>query len=378
MRFASRMERISLSGIRRVFEAAGPDAVNLGLGEPDFDTPAEVKRAARDAADEGFTSYTENRGIEELRHLVADRYNGLYGTSYGEDNVLITSGASEALQLAIQALVDPGKSVVFTDPGFVSYANLAALSGGVPRALSTSQGAGFVPDPSVYAELLTGDEAVLVLNSPCNPTGSVYPEKVVRALVEVSVDSGVPVLSDEVYDEFVYDGVHVTPATFDDEVLVANSFSKSFAMTGWRLGYLLGPPDAIEQCLRIHQYVQACAPSVSQAGGVAALREAEGFPREMWRRFRDRRDLLIDGLRENGLSCVEPRGAFYAFPDVSGYGGGDRVADALAGEGVLTVPGSAFGSHEGNLRLSYAASTGDLEAALGVMERVIPDLGREV
>lgn len=374
MRFSRRLDAVTLSGIRRVFEAAGPDAINLGLGEPDFDTPPAAKRGGIEAIQGGETSYTENRGVEELREAVAERYNDLYGTSYGEENVLVTSGASEALHLAIQALVDPGDEVVATDPGFVSYSNLTGVAGGSTKRLDTSQERGFVPDPDDLAELLTGDEALLVLNSPCNPTGAVYPRRVVEALTEVAEDAGVPVLSDEVYDLFVYGGEHATPGAHGDDVVVVNSFSKSFAMTGWRLGYMLAPEAVVEGCLKVHQYVQACAPSVSQAAGLAALRGDTDFPGEMLRAFRRRRDLLVSGFDEMGVECAEPRGAFYAFPDVSGFGGGDEVSEELASRGVLTVPGSAFGGHSGNLRVSYAASESDIEAALDVMKEVLPEL----
>ncbi len=186
-------------------------------------------------------------------------------------------------------------------------------------------------------------------------------------MAEAAEDLGVPVLSDEVYDEYVYDGEHATPASFSDRAIVVNSFSKSFAMTGLRLGYLLAPEEVVEACLKVHQYIQACAPSVSQVAGVAALEEAPEFPGEAAELFRRRRDALMDGFGEMGVECARPGGAFYAFPDVSPWGGGDSVARELAGRGVLTVPGSAFGSHSGNLRVSYAASTGDIERALEVM-----------
>jgi len=374
MRFADRLGGVTLSGIRRVFESAGPDAINLGLGEPDFDTPETVKDAAKGSLDRGETSYTENRGVEELRVLVAERYNELYGTSYGEENVLVTSGASEALHLATEALVNPGDPVAFTDPGFISYPNLAAVAGGKPKRVDTRQESGFVPDPEEVKEELTGEEGLLYLNSPCNPTGAVYPGKDVKALTGSAEDVGVPVVSDEVYDRFVYEGDHISPASHGDDVIVVNSFSKTFAMTGWRLGYLLAPEEVVQECLKIHQYLQACAPSMSQAAGIAALTEARGFPAEMTETFKERRDLLVEGLGDMGIDCVRPRGAFYAFPDVSGFGGGEKVAEELAKRGVLTVPGSAFGTHKGNLRISYAASTEDIQSALEVMGETLPEL----
>lgn len=374
MRYADRLDGVSLSGIRRVFESAGPDAVNLGLGEPNVEAPPGVKEAVAEAADRGELSYTENRGLPELRQLVAEHYNGLHGTGYTESNVLITSGASEALHLAMQALVDPGDAVVLTDPCFVSYPNLAALAGGVPEYLETSQEDRFVPDHERYAEILRGGEALLVLNSPCNPTGAVYPEDVQRALVETSMDAGVPVLSDEVYDGFVYEGRHASAGTMGRDVAVVNSFSKSFGAPGLRVGYLLAPEELVERCLKVHQYVQACAPSVSQAAAVVALTSDEGFTERVLDTFKRRRDLLLEGFRDIGLRCAEPRGAFYAFPDVSEFGGGDLVAEALASRGVLTVPGSAFGSHSGHLRVSYAASTEDLKRGLRVVDEVLPEL----
>lgn len=376
-RYADRLNGVTLSGIREVFEAAGEASINLGLGEPDFDTPSGVKDAAKNAIDRGETAYTQNLGVEELREAVAERYRSRYDAPYGPENVMITSGASEALHLATQVLVNPGDDVVMTDPGFISYSNLAAVAGGRTKRLETPQRDGFVPDPDRYAELVTGNEALLNLNSPCNPTGAVYPEETLRGLVEVSEDHGIPVLSDEVYDEFVYHGEHVSPAALGDNVVVVNSFSKSFAMTGWRLGYLLAPTDFVEQALKVHQYIQACASSVSQAAGLAALRNAREFPRQMRETFRGRRDLLSKGLGEMGVECAEPGGAFYAFPDVSRFGGGTRVAKRLAREGVLTVPGSAFGSRDDNLRISYAAALDDIESALDVMRDVLPELEAE-
>ena len=248
--FASRVAGIEISGIRRIFEAAGPDSINLGLGQPDFDTPEHIKEAAITAIREGKTGYTTNNGIPELRTAICKKFKSENGLSYEPDQVIVTAGASEALHIVMQALVDTGDRVLCQDPGFVSYAALAMLTGGSP--VSVPLDARFHIDVERAKELMDGAR-LFVLNSPANPTGAVESRESIKALVEYAADAGVTIVSDEVYEHFIYGKKHWSAAQFGDNVITINATSKTYAMTGWRLGYLAASADVIGQCIKVHQ-----------------------------------------------------------------------------------------------------------------------------
>lgn len=367
MRFASCTGKIEISGIRKCFEGAGPGAINLGLGQPDFDTPDHIKRAAIEAIERGQTGYTPNCGVPELRAALAEKFRRENKIQCSPEEIMVTSGASEALFLAIAALVDKGDEVLIADPSFLSYAELTKLVGGKPVGVPLDE------------ELRLSSEAVLskvtdrtkliIMNSPSNPTGAVGTAEQVRVIAELASDRDIGVLSDEVYEHFIYQGEHISPARFSDNVITVNAVSKTYAMTGWRLGYLAARGCALEQLLKVHQYVQACASSISQAAALAAITGPQECVARMRDEFRSRRDLLVNGFKEMGMDLTVPDGAFYLFPRV---GDGDAVAARLGKAGVITVPGSAFGAGgKEHIRISYAASRASLEEALRRMRDIL-------
>lgn len=349
-----------------MFEGAGPKAINLGLGQPDFDTPEHIKKAAIDAINEGFTSYTSNLGIPELREALCRKFKRENNFTVESEEVIVTSGASEALHLALQALVEKEDEVLIPDPGFVSYVALTKIAGG--KAVGVPLNEKLALKPETVNEYITSKTKVLILNSPSNPTGSVMKEDDVKAITEIAMDNDITIISDEVYEHFIYEGEHVSPAQFSDNVITVNAVSKTYAMPGWRIGCAAAKKDIIEQMLKVHQYIQACACSISQKAALAAIEGPQECVGEMRESFRARRDFLLDGLREIGIKCVKPGGAFYAFPEVED----ENAALKLLEKGVIVVPGTAFGEHgKGHIRISYATSAENLRKALGVMERVL-------
>lgn len=357
IRIASRVAGIDLSGIRKLFDAGGPDAINLGIGQPDFDTPDHIKEAAVRAIREGHTGYTPNAGIPELRSAIAEklrRENGLFATP---EQVLVTAGGSEALHLVMEALVEPGDRVIVPDPGFVSYAPLARIAGGRPEGVPCDDTMHI--DVERAKELMDGAR-IFVLNSPSNPTGMVESEESIRAIVEYAMDASVTVVSDEVYEHFVYDRPHFSAARYGDDVITINAASKTYAMTGWRIGYLAADEAYLNQCLKVHQYCQACATSVAQYAAAAAYAGDQSAVAAMREEYRARRDLLYDGLTALGYDFPKPEGAFYMFVPM----GRERIEEAIK-KGVLVVPGASFGENApGHARMSYAASRETLRAAI--------------
>jgi aspartate aminotransferase len=356
-RYARRVTGIAPSGIRKWFAGAGPGSINLTLGQPDFDTPEHIKAAACRALAEGRTGYTPNTGIPELLDAIVAKTRRENGLEYAPDEVMVTAGASEALLLLMQTLVDDGDRVLVPDPGFVSYATLASLAGGRPVGLPLDDR--LRVDVEAAKAAMDGAK-VLVLNSPANPTGAVEPEASVRALVEYAADAGVTVLSDEVYEHFVY-GVNAVPAArFGENVVTVNAVSKTYAMTGWRLGWFAGTEELVEQANKIHQSGQACASSIAQYAAVAALEGPQDCVEEMRAEYGARRDLLCGGLEALGLEFPRPEGAFYAFPPMD-----DDLVRRIIAAGVIIVPGESFGPRgAGYARILYAASRETLAAAL--------------
>ncbi|RCU45993.1 aminotransferase class I/II-fold pyridoxal phosphate-dependent enzyme [Haloplanus salinus] len=369
--FARRVEAISISGIREVFEAAGEDAINLGLGQPDFPTPTHAREAAVEAIEAGKAdAYTGNKGIEPLREAIAAKYERDQGVAVDPGDVIATAGGSEALHLAMEAHVDAGEEVIFPDPGFVSYDALTKVAGGTPKPVPLRDD--LTLDPAVVEEAITDDTAMFVVNSPGNPTGAVSPEADVREFARIADEHDVVCLSDEVYEPFVFDGEHHSPVSYadTDSVVVVNGCSKFYSMTGWRLGWVTASTRRIERMLRVHQYIQACASAPAQYAAEAALTGPQGVVDEMRETFEKRRNLLLDRFAEMGVEVPTPKGAFYAMPKVP-----EGFVDACIDRGVIVVPGEAFGDGgAGHARLSYANDTEALREALDVMEGVVADL----
>jgi aspartate aminotransferase len=366
MKFADRVKDIEISGIRRIFESAGPDSINLGLGQPDFDTPVHIKDAAVAAIREGKTGYTNNNGIPELRSAIAAKFRRENSLDYSPDQLIVTAGASEALHIVMQALVGNGDRVLCPDPGFVSYAALATLADGRPVSVPLTKSLHI--DVEQAKEQMDGAK-IFVLNSPANPTGAVESKESIKALVEYADDKGVTVVSDEVYEHFIYGNRHWSAARYGDNVVTINATSKTYAMTGWRLGYLAASPEIVGQCLKVHQYCLACATSISQYAAVAAY-EGDQRPVSVMRdEYRVRRDLMVSGLAELGISFPVPEGAFYTFVPMKPV-----TVQKVIGAGVVIVPGTAFGVNAPEYaRLSYATSRENIRRALDRIQKVLSD-----
>lgn len=365
-KISTRAQNIEMSGIRKFFQAAKPDSINMTLGQPDFDTPSHIKNAAIQAIQEGKTGYTFNAGLPELREALSVKFKSENNLSYNPDEIIVTAGAGEALFIAIQSLVDNGDRVLLTDPGFVSYEACVRLAGGIPDFIPLKNDLHI--DQEALKEKLNGAR-LLILNSPCNPTGAVESPESIKALVESAMDAGVTVLSDEVYEHIIYDSVHASAGTFGDDVLTVNAASKTYAMTGWRLGYIAGPSEYMEQCLKVHQYCQTCATSISQYAGLAAYTGDQSCVKMMRDEYQARRDILTSGFTEIGVSFPVPQGAFYAFVPL-GIDKTKQIMDA----GVIVVPGDAFGpSGKEYARFSYATSRENIRAAIERMKPVFED-----
>ncbi|MDD1666466.1 MAG: aminotransferase class I/II-fold pyridoxal phosphate-dependent enzyme [Methanomicrobiales archaeon] len=380
---SARARAIPPSGIRKFFDllVTMEDVISLGVGEPDFETPWNVSEAGIYAIEQGHTSYTSNKGLLPLRQAVARDLSARYGISYDpEEEMVITSGVSEAADIAIRALVDPGDEVLVAEPSYVSYSPCVTLAGGTPVPVSCREKDEFVLTPDALMEKVTGKSRVLVMNFPNNPTGGVMGTEEIRAIADVVLDHDLLVISDEVYSELTYEGSHVAVASHPElreRTVTMNGFSKAYAMTGWRIGYLCAPRPICDLALKIHQYVMLCAPIMGQEAAIEALRNGEEEKNAMVREYRNRRNFFVEGLNRIGLTCHLPRGAFYAFPSVARTGLSDQeFAERLLTEKhVAVVPGSVFGeTGADHLRCAYAVSREDLRVALSRMEEFLTGL----
>jgi aspartate aminotransferase len=356
-RCASRCSGIEISGIRKLFESAGPGSINLGLGQPDFNTPAHIREAAIRAIEEGKTGYTPNMGIPELREAISKKFTKENNLCYSPGQIIVTAGASEALHIIMHALVENGDRVLFQDPGFVSYASLALLAGGRPEGVPLDDNMHVRVED---AKEMMDNARIFVLNSPANPTGAVESKESIRALVEYADDKGVTIVSDEVYEHFIYGPGHWSAAQFGEDVITVNATSKTYAMTGWRLGYLAGPEPYIDQCIKVHQYCQACATSISQYAALAAYTGDQHCVEEMRKEYLARRDYLYSELTSLGFDFPLPEGAFYLFVPMKP----DLISEIIK-SGVIITPGSAFGVNAPDYaRFSYATSMENLKEAV--------------
>ncbi len=361
------------SGIRKFFDILDTmkDAISLGIGEPDFVTPWHIREAGIYSLEQGFTKYTSNAGLIRLRREVSLYLNRRFDLKYRpESQIFITVGGSEAIDLCIRTMLDPGDEVIIPVPSFVCYGPLVTMADGVPVYVETKAENEFRLTPEELRAVITPRTKLLVLPYPNNPTGGIMERADLEALAEVLRDTDITVLSDEIYAELTYGQKHVSPANLPelyDRTLVVNGFSKSYAMTGWRMGYVCGPEAVIRQMLKIHQYGIMSAPTTSQYAAVEALRSGDGDIEMMRDSYDKRRRLMLKGLRDMGLSCFEPRGAFYMFPQIGGFGltSEEFCTEFLREERVAIIPGSAFGpGGEGYARICYASSVENIETAL--------------
>ena len=383
-RLSRRVQDVPPSGIRKFFDvlASMPDVISLGVGEPDFDTPEVVVEAGIRSLREGRTHYTSNYGTIELRRAVAAHLARLYGVEYDPDGeVLISVGVSEALAIAMTALVDPGDEVVLAEPSYASYVPDIMFADGVPVFVPTHPEGGWQLDPEAVEAAITPRTKVLFLGYPCNPTGAVLEPDIIRALADIAERHDLLVISDEIYDRLVYGGhrheaFSALPGMKERTVLLGG-FSKAYAMTGWRVGYACAPRDLLDGIMKVHQYVIMSAPTVAQDAALVALERSETDVARMVAEYDRRRRMFVAGLERIGLPTVEPKGAFYAFPDIRRSGlSSDEFCDRLLHEAnVAVVPGTAFGpSGEGYVRATLATSYEDLEEAIVRIERFLATL----
>ena len=378
---------IEPSGIRKFFDIVTEmkDAISLGVGEPDFDTPWRVRDEAIYSLEQGRTFYTSNSGLKELKEEIAVYLNRKYNLTYNPSNeIIVTVGGSEAIDLALRAMLDPGDEVLIPQPSYVSYDPCTVLAGGVTVPIPLKEENEFRLTAKELEDVITDKTKILVLPFPNNPTGAVMERKDLEALVDVIIKHDLFVLTDEIYSELSYgEEEHVSIASFagmKERTIYINGFSKAFAMTGWRLGYACGPENIISQMLKIHQYAIMCAPTTSQYAAVEALRNCDDEVAAMKEEYNGRRRYLVRRLREMGLKCFEPYGAFYIFPSIQEFGmtSEEFATRFLQEQKVAVVPGSAFGaSGEGFVRISYAYSLEQLQEALDRLEVFITDLRKE-
>ena len=374
---------IQPSGIRKFFDVVSemPDAISLGVGEPDFDTPWHIRDEGIYSLEKGRTFYTSNAGLKELKIEISKFMDRRYGLKYNyNDEIIITVGGSEAIDIAMRAMLDPGDEVLIPQPSYVSYVPCAVLANGTPVPIELKAENDFRLTAEQLEAAITPKSKLLVLPFPNNPTGAVMEKKDLEAIAEVIEKYDLFVLSDEIYSELTYLENHVSIASLPgmwERTIVINGFSKSHAMTGWRLGYACGPSEIIRQMLKIHQFAIMCAPTTSQYAAVAAMRDGDKDVEMMREEYNQRRRFLMHRFKEMGLDCFEPFGAFYVFPCIKEFGmtSDEFATELLKSKKVAVVPGTAFGdSGEGFLRISYAYSIDDLKAALERIEEFITEL----
>lgn len=380
---SDRIKEVQPSGIRRFFDILEEmkDAISLGIGEPDFVTPWHIRDAGIYSLEKGFTKYTSNAGMAELRREIAAYLNRRFQLQYDfASQIIVTVGGSEAIDLSLRCLVNPGDEVIVPVPSFVCYGPLTSMAGGTPVLVETKAENEFRLTADELRAAITPRTKVLVLPFPNNPTGGIMERTDLEAIAEVVRDTNIMILSDEIYAELTYGQHHVSPANLPelkDRTIVVNGFSKSHAMTGWRMGYVCGPKEIIQQMLKLHQFGIMSAPTVSQYAAVEAMRNGDNDIMKMRDEYDGRRRYLVEGLRRIGLPCFEPKGAFYVFPDIrsSGLTSDEFCEQFLLEEKVAVISGSAFGpGGEGFVRCCYATGMKDIAEALTRMDNFLTNL----
>ena len=381
-----KITEIQPSGIRKFFDIVSEmkDAISLGVGEPDFDTPWNVREEGIYSLERGRTFYTSNAGLMDLRVAIADYTARKYDLHYDPvHEILVTVGGSEAIDLALRVMVDPGDEVLIPQPSYVSYLPCAIMADAVPVVIQLKEENQFKLTRQELLEAITPKTKILVLPFPNNPTGSILEREELEELVPVILEHDLFVISDEIYAELTYKGKHVSIASLPgmrDRTITINGFSKAFAMTGWRLGYAMGPENIMKQMTKLHQFAIMCAPTNSQFAAVEALKNCDEDVAKMVEEYDQRRRYLLNAFQEMGIECFEPHGAFYVFPSIRKYGiTSDEFATRLLQEEKLAVvPGTAFGDcGEGFLRISYAYSLVDLKKGLERLKRFVERLDKE-
>ena len=371
------------SGIRKFFDLLDEmkDVVSLTVGQPDFVTPWHIREAAIESLEKGKTYYTANSGLIDLRREISNYLDRRFGLKYNaKDEIIVTVGGSEAIDLSIRALVNPGDEVIIPMPAFVCYEPITVMAGGVPVVINTKEENKFKLTPDELKNAISDKTKLLILPYPNNPTGAIMTREELEAIAEILHGTNIMVLSDEIYAELTYGRKHVSIASLDgmkERTILVSGFSKAYAMTGWRLGYLAAPPEIAAQMYKIHQYAIMCAPTTSQFAAIEALKNGDDDIKMMADEYDRRRRYIVNGLRSIGVECFDPEGAFYVFPNIGKFGltSNDFCERLLYEQGVAIVPGNAFGEcGEGFARISYAYSVKHITTALEKIEKFVKTL----
>ncbi len=371
-----RIKDIKPSGIRRFFDIASSikDCISLGVGEPDFDTPWHITEEGIYSLEKGRTFYTSNQGLLELRKEISKWNKDRYGIEYDPKDIIVTCGGSEAIDIALRTCLNPGDEVIVIDPGYVSYAPCVELAGGKVIPLRLKEENNFKLNKEDLESVITSKSKILIINYPNNPTGAIMTHDDYLKIIDVIIKYDLLVISDEIYSELTYGAKHCSIASLPnmkERTIVINGFSKAYSMTGWRLGYVMGPSNILSQMLKIHQYVIMCAPTASQYAAIEALKNGDKDIISMKREYDKRRKYLLKEFTRLGLPCFTPEGAFYCFPSIKKFGMSslEFSTKLLEEQHVVVVPGTAFGdSGEGYIRISYAYSIEELKEAMGRIE----------
>lgn len=379
--------QIKPSGIRKFFDIAATmnDVISLGVGEPDFQTPWQIRKEGINSLERGRTKYSANRGTAELRKEISAYLERRYGVSYKpETEILVTVGGSEAIDAAIRAVVDYGDEVIIPQPSYVCYEPITTLAGGVPVIIETKAKNNFKITADELKNVITEKTKALILPYPCNPTGAILEKEDIKAIEKVLDGTNIVIISDEIYSELTYgDNRHISPASvgnLKERTITINGFSKAYSMTGWRLGYACGPEELLKQITKIHQYAIMCAPTTSQYAAVEALKNCDDSVEHMREEYDRRRRLIVNGFNKLGLTCREPKGAFYAFPCIesTGLSSDEFCEKLLQSKKVAVVPGTAFGrGGDGFIRASYCYSAEHILKALSRIEEFLKELKGE-
>ena len=372
------------SGIRKFFDLANQmeGVISLGVGEPDFATPWTIREAAIYSIEKGKTFYTANQGLLELRKEICKYQKRRFNLDYKPEQCIVTVGGSEGIDLAFRTIINPGDEVILLQPSYVAYTPGVALAGGVVRNITLTEENEFKLTPELLKEAINEKTKAILLNYPSNPTGGFMTREDYEKLVPIFKESGIMIITDEIYAELSYEHKFCSIASFDeikDQVILVSGFSKAYAMTGWRLGYVCGHPILINAMKKIHQYAIMCSPTTSQYAAIEAMKNGDTSVEMMVKEYNQRRRVLVDGFRKLGLDCFEPLGAFYVFPCIksTGLSSDEFCEKLLLSEKVLTVPGNAFGDcGEGYIRACYASSMENIKEALARIEHFLTTLSK--
>ncbi|WP_195695759.1 aminotransferase [Priestia megaterium] len=379
-RLSTTVQQLKPSGIRRFFDLAASmdNVISLGVGEPDFVTSWAVREASILSLERGYTSYTANAGLLELRFEIMKYMKRNFNVSYDyKDDIIVTVGGSQALDITMRALINPEDEIIVVEPNFVSYSPLISLAGGVPVAIETTAETEFKLQPRQIEEVITSNTKALLLCSPNNPTGSSLSKEELQAIADIVIKHDLLVITDEIYAELTYDEEFTSIASLEgmkERTIIISGFSKGFAMTGWRLGYICAPTEIAKAMLKIHQYTMMCAPTMAQYGAIEALQNGQHDVEEMRKSYRRRRNYMVKSLNQIGLECHSPGGAFYVFPSIkkTGLSSEEFAEQLLVEERVAVVPGNVFGKGgEGHIRCSYASSMESLEESIKRISRFV-------